>query len=592
MPKQTINTAWAELSTNKISFTEDEVSQGIIYKGPIVSAQLNGVVYDIYKMLDLVQRTGGLYLSNKTYYKDNIVSILVYRTDEIPELEFYRCKSESPDGITNNPPLVEGTYNEDAQIPVFQGGSVNIAYWEACSGRAVEGAYNTIRTIFDTSKKIKLITIPTLTEINGLIKELDANLTGVIKYQRPAIVEVSPYPEIHRIQLTLDIQAHYGNTATHEQIVDLVKQQFLDAKLPDNEATQNEAEAVVYEYEKTPDDETYKADVLNPAIMIIEPADEKLRTTIFKMRLKGMVMRNFDGSISMINNRIGLPLPEIFFDEVYTEVQNFGSPKLFEDMNPLGITFEYGWEGDPEHKQWAIYALVREGVSYFSLQGNKSFLNIQINLDSAQTANTPLIIPSQENVRIPIRPKGGFTNWDEMGKLQIDTAVEPENAREQYMRGYYLLDNNQTEIDQKVNVVMLRYPEYGFFCKIKGYKKPDDIGYKDSGLVPPAAAGAFFRNMGEHKLPSYNVMQNDLPVIRESGKLQGDAIRNIIGSWTSQPEGPFANAVYYKGPGGIIGGSANRYYAVVAFDASRVVPTTTYENRPYNIAYAHYIQAF
>lgn len=592
MPKQTINTAWAEFSTNKISFNEDEIATGIVYKGPIVSAQLNGVVYDIYKMLDLVQRTGGLYLSNKRYYYDNIVSILVYRTDEIPELEFYRCKYEGAEGIINNPPIIEGTYNEDIQIPVFQGGAVNTVYWEACSGRAVEGAYNTKREVFDFTKKIKLITIPSFTEIDGLVKELDANLTGVIKYQRPAVVEVSPYPEIHRTQLTLDIQTHYGNTATHEQIVELVKQQFLDAKLPDNEATQNEAEAVTVEYEKTPDDETYKADVLNPAIMVVEPADERPKTTIFKVRFKGMVMRNFDGSISMINNRIGIPLPEIFFDEVYTEVQNFGEPKLFEDMNPLGLAFEYGWEGDPENKQWAIYAIPKKGLSYFSLQGNKSFLNIQIGADSAQSANTPIIVPAQENVRVNIRPKGGFTNWDEIGKLQVDTSVDPDNAKEQYMRGYYLLDNSETEITENVNVVKLRYPEYGLFCKVKNYIKPDDVGYRDSGLTPPAAAGAFFRNMGEHKLPNYNVRQNNLPVIRESGKLQRDAIRNITGShsfmnWGGNVRGVFATSTY-RGQTGGHGISV----LDVTLDASRIVPTTTYENRPYNIAYAHYIQAF
>lgn len=76
MAHKTINNKWSALSTNRINFSEEEVGVGILYKGAVVSNQLNGLGFAIYEMLDFIQRTGGLYNSAKKYLGDDVVSIL------------------------------------------------------------------------------------------------------------------------------------------------------------------------------------------------------------------------------------------------------------------------------------------------------------------------------------------------------------------------------------------------------------------------------------------------------------------------------------------------------------------------------------
>lgn len=164
---KTINNIWAGLSTNKSNFSEAEIGQGILYKGSVVSNQLNGVCNSVYQMLDLIQRTGGLYNSNKTYFYNNVVSIIRANGTTPPHLEYYRCVSNNESGVRglSNAPILEGTYDEFADIPIFQGGVLNAALWEAADPSGLTAIYQT-KTDFDTSKIIKLFNLQELMSLD------------------------------------------------------------------------------------------------------------------------------------------------------------------------------------------------------------------------------------------------------------------------------------------------------------------------------------------------------------------------------------------------------------------------------------------
>ncbi len=92
--------------------------------------------------------------------------------------------------------------------------------------------------------------------------------------------------------------------------------------------------------------------------------------------------------------------------------------------------------------------------------------------------------------------------------------------------------------------------------------------------------GAFVRGIGGEL--------NGRDVARSLGDFQGDAIRNIIGELGSTPGTGFYNpsptGAFYKwgsssSPPPIM--SSGNF---IKFDASRVVPTTTNDNRPKNVA--------
>lgn len=164
---KTINNIWAGLSTNKTSFTEADVGQGILYKGSVVSNQLNGVCNAIYQMIDLLQRTGGLYNSNKTYFYNNVVSVIRATGATPPHLKYYRCISDDERGVRglSNAPVLGGTYDEFADIPLFQGGVANTALWEAADPSGLAAVYQT-KTDFDSSKIVKLFNLQELVSLD------------------------------------------------------------------------------------------------------------------------------------------------------------------------------------------------------------------------------------------------------------------------------------------------------------------------------------------------------------------------------------------------------------------------------------------
>lgn len=128
--KKTINTIWGSLTANKQTFSEQEIGDGIVYKGPIVSNQLNGIASDVYQMIDFEQRTGGFYNPSKKYKTDNIVTILREDTGIGKRIEYFRCKIGEGDEIVGEHPYIGGQYDDSKDIPIMKGGVVNTDKWE------------------------------------------------------------------------------------------------------------------------------------------------------------------------------------------------------------------------------------------------------------------------------------------------------------------------------------------------------------------------------------------------------------------------------------------------------------------------------
>lgn len=126
---QIINKVWSEDTTNKASFTEDEVGAGIVYQGPIVSSQLNGLGNLTTKALKYLQRTGGYWNAAMSYTAGDFVNILQYQKSGTLTLTTYRCVKAN----TNQPPYT-GTKQGTGDTPLFlYGGAVNSAYWSKVS---------------------------------------------------------------------------------------------------------------------------------------------------------------------------------------------------------------------------------------------------------------------------------------------------------------------------------------------------------------------------------------------------------------------------------------------------------------------------
>lgn len=499
--KKTINNIWGELTTNRVDFTEEEIANGILYKGPVVSNQLNGLAYNLYDMVNFAQRTGGLYNSLKIYYENNIVSALTHRQGEAIKLEYFRCINTNPKGIVNTPPLIGGSYNEDASIPIFQGGATDLINWSRVDNTA-NANVNQSRDSFDLTKKIRLITLPEILQQSEATKKISAELTFVI--------------------------------------------------------------------------------------IFTDPTTQANKTTTFTMKLKGRFAKDASGDVQVLPNRLGVPLPEICYEDVYSDVTDYGTVKDFHQMMPYGLRIEYGWEGSANAKQWGIYITLRTGIKRITINGSSDLCNVTLNNDSSQ-AKVEGGSASNENIVIPIRSNGGFEAWEQIGQIVPDCSSVESNAALQYQKGYFLLDASADEITSGVTK-KLSYPEYGMYCRIKGI----NVG---ANVNPPPLAGMFMRNLGEHKIPAFS----GGPTRRQPSSSQTDAMRRLTGEIGKGSDG----CGLFEVRTGVFGasqdtttkrfpGEARNFYGYIkaTFDNSRQTPTTTYETRPYNVAEQFYLKAF
>lgn len=182
MAKRTINTLWAGLSTNRLSFSEEEIGAGILYKGAVVSNQLNGIAYNLYDMVDFIQRSGGLYNSAKKYYQNNVVSILRKDLSGPLRMEQYICIADAEEGIVNKPPILRAVYDADAKIPIFEGGAIDTINWQRCDVVGYGEVYQE-RATFDFSKDIKLFGINNVATIDSPTQRIYGEYDIVVYFE-------------------------------------------------------------------------------------------------------------------------------------------------------------------------------------------------------------------------------------------------------------------------------------------------------------------------------------------------------------------------------------------------------------------------
>lgn len=84
MAKKVIGNIWGQSATNRQIFSEDEIAQGIEYKGPVVSPQLNGITFDLYTYVDNLQRANTAWNPLKNYAVGDTVNVrVVYNSSQL-----------------------------------------------------------------------------------------------------------------------------------------------------------------------------------------------------------------------------------------------------------------------------------------------------------------------------------------------------------------------------------------------------------------------------------------------------------------------------------------------------------------------------
>lgn len=479
MAKRTINTLWAGLSTNRLSFSEEEIGAGILYKGAVVSNQLNGIAYNLYDMMDFVQRTGGFYNAAKKYHLNNVVSILRKDLSGPLRMEQYLCVADVEGGIVNKPPILRAAYDPNAKMPIFEGGAIDTANWQRCDVVGYGEIYQE-RSNFDFAKDIKLFGINNLASID------------------------SPSQRI------------YG-----------------------------EYDIVVYFEDKV---------------------------TSMHITLDGSYTKTLNNEIVIMPNRLGATSPEISISRYRSNITDYGDENDFHQLMPCGLRFQYSnaVRGDN-----GIFLRLRDGVKKITIRGSGEYIDVQLNRD---------VEPLSDYIVIPARSDGGFADFDEIGMLQDRDYNLPVEM--QYKMGLFklLASTAYDGEDKTLSPLWGKDPAqtsalFTMLAKVRG-------SYKI-----PKWQGVFRRNLGENLIQG---VPQDTPT-RPLGSLQGDAIRDIVGTIENHHEPIRASGVfrrmehitgYAMNPPGPATESRK-----AEFKTSFVVPTS-FENRPTNVSVQYYYKAF
>lgn len=172
-----INKPFASETTNKITLSESEIEKGIEYKGSIVSNQLNGVVHWITDNLRYMQSSGGYYLHDKEYHKNDICVIL-HKVEDNIQLKYFLCLSnETIKGIT---PIENASIDDtNKDYAIYVGGRVNNLYWLHINSSIASGVSKTIINI-DTNKRYLIAKYPTISKMDTNIRNLNAKINFIV----------------------------------------------------------------------------------------------------------------------------------------------------------------------------------------------------------------------------------------------------------------------------------------------------------------------------------------------------------------------------------------------------------------------------
>lgn len=107
---------WGANTTNRITFTQSEIGQGIAYQGPVVSNQLNGVMNLVFTSIRHTQTTGELYDNTQTYNPSQYCSQLV-STNGIVKISYFQNTSISAN--TGTPPLSGDTSSNQNDVAIL-----------------------------------------------------------------------------------------------------------------------------------------------------------------------------------------------------------------------------------------------------------------------------------------------------------------------------------------------------------------------------------------------------------------------------------------------------------------------------------------
>lgn len=116
MATNPVTTIWASETSNFVSFTTSQIEQGIVYKGNIVSNELNGIEKLVFTSIRHTQTTGELYDNAQTYNPSQYCSQLI-STNGITKLLYFQNTSSSNN--TGTPPLSGDTSSNQNDVLVL-----------------------------------------------------------------------------------------------------------------------------------------------------------------------------------------------------------------------------------------------------------------------------------------------------------------------------------------------------------------------------------------------------------------------------------------------------------------------------------------
>lgn len=121
---------WASNTNNRIQVDAVTRETGIVYKGPIVSNQLNGMAYDIYSSVMYNQFTGGAY-SNALTYNEGQYCVVYWKSNASQQGRFLKCIciNKSEEGITAVPPIKGASVTTLNGVDTFNGGQLDKDNW-------------------------------------------------------------------------------------------------------------------------------------------------------------------------------------------------------------------------------------------------------------------------------------------------------------------------------------------------------------------------------------------------------------------------------------------------------------------------------